>query len=77
MHLGCDTGFGHILAKRLAAYGFHVFAGCLFPNGDGAKRLKQENDNITIIGLDVTKDESVFEARKSVEKLIGEKSNIK
>ena len=26
---GCDSGFGHAAAGRLASIGFHVFAGCL------------------------------------------------
>lgn len=26
---GCDTGFGHALAKHLHKLGFTVFAGCL------------------------------------------------
>lgn len=24
---GCDSGFGHLAAKALDVYGFHVFAG--------------------------------------------------
>lgn len=26
---GCDTGFGHLLALKLVAHGFPVYAGCL------------------------------------------------
>src|SRR5687767_4910080 len=60
---GCDTGFGHNLAKRLDNYGFHVYAGCLFPSGEGAKCLQRECSNrLTIVKLDVTKDEDVIAA---------------
>ncbi|KAH6924652.1 hypothetical protein HPB50_021793 [Hyalomma asiaticum] len=31
---GCDTGFGHFLAKRLAHEKFFVYAGCLDADGD-------------------------------------------
>ncbi len=66
---GCDTGFGHILAKKLAHSGYHVYAGCLSNKSQGADDLRNEfPENITIIPLDVTKDESVSEARKQVEK---------
>ncbi|KAI1299978.1 17-beta-hydroxysteroid dehydrogenase type 6 [Halotydeus destructor] len=53
---GCDTGFGNLIAKSLSKKGFHVFAGCLFPDGDGAHELS-EMSNITVLPLDVTKDE--------------------
>ncbi|KAL3226978.1 hypothetical protein MRX96_024483 [Rhipicephalus microplus] len=36
---GCDTGFGHRLAKRLSRRGFLVFAGCL-----SSKNQKQVDD---------------------------------
>lgn len=66
---GCDSGFGNLLAKRLNSYGFHVFAGCLFPNGDGAVQLKKSCPrNLDIIKLDVTKGEDVDAARIFVEK---------
>lgn len=66
---GCDSGFGHLLAKKLNSYGFHVFAGCLFPNGEGANQLKKSClRNMDIIKLDVTKPEDVESARIFVEK---------
>ncbi|XP_054716961.1 17-beta-hydroxysteroid dehydrogenase type 6-like [Uloborus diversus] len=66
---GCDTGFGHHLARRLDSRGFHVFASCLFPDGEGAETLKENcSDRLQIIGLDVTKDDSVAEAFKFVKK---------
>lgn len=76
--LGCDTGFGHLLAKKLSNYGFTVFAGCLQPNGEGAKKLLREHhENLIIVPLDVTKDESVEAARKLVDNLIEDKSKLK
>ncbi|CAG2104407.1 unnamed protein product [Medioppia subpectinata] len=65
---GCDSGFGNKLAKRLATKGYHVFAGCLMPTESGAQDLGHEfPENITIIPLDVTKDDSVLNARKLVQ----------
>ncbi|KAI1286917.1 17-beta-hydroxysteroid dehydrogenase type 6 [Halotydeus destructor] len=69
---GCDTGFGHELAVKLDLYGFKVFAGCLFPDRDGAQSLKKKASNrLTVIKLDVTSDEDVFAARATVDKAIG------
>jgi len=52
---GCDTGFGNLTAKRLDAYGFTVFAGCLFPDAQTAIDLKLSTRNVRIVKLDVTK----------------------
>ncbi|XP_023850546.1 D-beta-hydroxybutyrate dehydrogenase, mitochondrial [Salvelinus sp. IW2-2015] len=71
---GCDSGFGHHLARRLDAQGFVVFAGCLFPNGDGAQTLHRESSsNMNILKLDVTKDEDVTQARTVVQSNLPEK----
>jgi hypothetical protein len=37
---GCDSGFGHALAKKLDSIGMKVFAGCLESDGPGAIELK-------------------------------------
>ncbi|EDO35671.1 predicted protein [Nematostella vectensis] len=51
---GCDTGFGHQLAKRLDKLGLRVFAGCLSEGGE--KNLQQCcSARLTTIRLDVTK----------------------
>ncbi|XP_063218228.1 D-beta-hydroxybutyrate dehydrogenase, mitochondrial-like [Bacillus rossius redtenbacheri] len=64
---GCDSGFGHAMALRLADMGFVVFAGCLFAEGQGAKQLKNTGrSNIHVIQLDVTSDEQVKRARDYV-----------
>jgi hypothetical protein len=39
---GCDSGFGHLTALELNKQGYHVFAGCLLLEGDGAKDLKKK-----------------------------------
>ncbi|XP_038662537.1 D-beta-hydroxybutyrate dehydrogenase, mitochondrial [Scyliorhinus canicula] len=65
---GCDTGFGHILAKQLDGLGFRVFAGCLSPDGPGAQGLKKEcSSQLSILKLDVTLDEDVNKVKEFVE----------
>ncbi|GFU09677.1 estradiol 17-beta-dehydrogenase 2 [Nephila pilipes] len=65
---GCDSGFGHRLAKRLDAKGFQVFAGCQFPSNTGASELRKWcSERLRIIELDVTKDESVNKAEQFVQ----------
>ncbi|XP_060561672.1 D-beta-hydroxybutyrate dehydrogenase, mitochondrial-like [Ruditapes philippinarum] len=60
---GCDTGIGHAAALRLRKAGFLVFAGCLKPDSDGAKVLKEKGGGrIRVIPLDVTNDESIKQA---------------
>ncbi|XP_022672005.1 17-beta-hydroxysteroid dehydrogenase type 6-like [Varroa jacobsoni] len=66
---GCDSGFGYGLVKRLDKLGYRVFAGCLYPDGEGAAKLKSETSNeVTILPLDVTKDESVDAAFETITK---------
>lgn len=65
---GCDSGFGNLVARRLDAYGFTVFAGCLFPDGDGAKKLAQETSKtFRIVKLDVTSKEDVERTVREIE----------
>ncbi|GFX63969.1 estradiol 17-beta-dehydrogenase 2 [Trichonephila clavipes] len=69
---GCDTGFGHLVAKRLDSKGFHVFATCLFPSGEGATELKKScSQRLQVLHLDVMKDESVKEAAEFVKQNLG------
>lgn len=69
---GCDSGFGHKLAKRLDEKGFQVFAGCLAPDREGARQLKETcSKNLTIVPLDVTDDWQV----RGVVKAVKEKMN--
>ena len=63
---GCDSGFGHHLAKYLHRLGFHVFAGCLLAgDGQGAQMLRQmerHSDRLHILALDITSEASVQQA---------------
>lgn len=69
---GCDSGFGHKLAKRLDEKGFLVFAGCLAPDREGARQLKETcSKNLTIVQMDVTDDWQV----RGVVKAVKEKMN--
>ncbi|KAK0058103.1 17-beta-hydroxysteroid dehydrogenase type 6 [Biomphalaria pfeifferi] len=70
---GCDSGFGHELAVRLDRMGYHVFAGCLAPDREGAKSLKDAaSDRLHIVPIDVTDDFQVLQAVKYVKDHIGE-----
>eukprot|EP00128_Syssomonas_multiformis_P016400 Colp12_sorted_trinity150504_noHs@26480 len=62
---GCDTGFGNLLAKRLAEAGATVYAGCF--TAEGAKNLQKETkDKVQTILLDVTKPETIAAAYEKV-----------
>lgn len=66
---GCDTGFGNLLARKLDAAGYKVYACCLFPSGEGAKQLKQDCSSLLqVVKLDVTSDEDAAAAYKTVER---------
>ncbi|KAK7880765.1 hypothetical protein WMY93_032578, partial [Mugilogobius chulae] len=71
---GCDTGFGHALALRLARLGVQVFAGVLDPKGPGAQSLtKQEPERITVLHMDVTDPEHIARVKEQVKKQLGDK----
>jgi len=59
---GCDSGFGHSTASRLASLGFQVFAGCLDPEGEGAASLRRESGLVEVFKCDVTEEDQVREA---------------
>eukprot|EP00058_Branchiostoma_floridae_P027066 XP_002612557.1 3-hydroxybutyrate dehydrogenase [Branchiostoma floridae] len=64
---GCDTGFGHLVAKRLHDLGFTVFAGCLLKDrgGDGARDLAaMASPRLHVVQMDVTSDDSVWKVRR-------------
>ncbi|XP_077531076.1 dehydrogenase/reductase SDR family member 9-like [Haemaphysalis longicornis] len=64
---GCDTGFGHLLAKRLAKDGFRVYAGCLRSTSHGATHLKLIH-GVRVLQLDVTREREVAEAFNTISK---------
>uniref|UniRef100_A0A8D3BXA5 Uncharacterized protein n=1 Tax=Scophthalmus maximus TaxID=52904 RepID=A0A8D3BXA5_SCOMX len=71
---GCDSGFGHQLARCLDHKGFVVFAGCLSPEGTGALSLaRQSSRNLKILKLDVTSEEDVQQAKRTVQENLPEK----
>jgi hypothetical protein len=60
-----------VLGIRLDGLGFTVFAGCLQPTGPDAVLLSREtSDRCTILSVDVTSQESLDEAKKTVEGLL-------
>ncbi|XP_046994918.1 estradiol 17-beta-dehydrogenase 2-like [Schistocerca americana] len=66
--VSCDTGLGHELARRLDALGVPVFAGCLFPEGPGARRLAADcSSRLRVLPLDVTSVQQVADAVASVQ----------
>ncbi|XP_076041215.1 17-beta-hydroxysteroid dehydrogenase type 6-like [Oratosquilla oratoria] len=71
---GCDSGFGSKLARRLDKIGYKVYAGCLSPEGEGALTLKAECSSLlTVLPLDVTKDEDVKAAYNTVKMTLGDR----
>ena len=63
------VGFGHDLAVELDSQGCTVYAGCLLPDGDGAKQLRELNSSrMHVLHLDVTNDSHVTDAIQYVEK---------
>jgi hypothetical protein len=55
--------------------GLTVFAGCLNPEGEGAFRLGQRKSNrMHVIPLDITKPDSVSQAKKTVYTLLHSKN---
>ncbi|PAV74891.1 hypothetical protein WR25_04035 isoform F [Diploscapter pachys] len=61
---GCDSGFGALLANRLAKNGQKVFAGCLTEKA--IAEMKKESSLIEAFLLDIRKDDSVAESVKFV-----------
>ena len=71
---GCDSGFGHQLARSLDQREFVVFAGCLFPEGSGAQRLARESSSrLKILKLDVTSERDVQQAKKMIQRSLPKK----
>jgi len=62
---GCDSGFGQQLAFALADKGYVVFAGCLRP--EATKQFEGDSHIISVV-MDVTKDDQVQAAAKTVSK---------
>ncbi|OWF53402.1 D-beta-hydroxybutyrate dehydrogenase, mitochondrial-like [Mizuhopecten yessoensis] len=71
---GCDTGFGHHLAKRLDDHGFDVFAGVLSTSSEGANSLRsRKSKRLHVLQLDITSQDEVDKAVKDIESKFGNK----
>ncbi|XP_026166702.1 17-beta-hydroxysteroid dehydrogenase type 2 [Mastacembelus armatus] len=69
---GCDSGFGHSLAKLLSDRGVKVFAGVLDVNGAGAQQLRERGcENLQVLQLDVTDGAQVERVRLHVSSQVG------
>lgn len=69
---GCDSGFGHLLARRLAQRGYRVLAACLTPAGaEGLRRGCHGHLRTTL--LDVTRPDSIRRAVEWVQGEVGER----
>ncbi|NXR47688.1 RDH1 dehydrogenase, partial [Hippolais icterina] len=68
---GCDSGFGNLLARRLARRGYRVLAACLTPQG--AESLRGAGGHLRTTLLDVTRSDSIRRAAEWVQKEVGEK----
>lgn len=76
MFLGCASGFGNDLAKRLDSKGFQVFASCRNAVGKGVNDLKENcSDRLKVFCLDVSNDESVATAVDFVQQNLGSNGN--
>ena len=73
---GCDSGLGFSLALYGYKLGLTVVAGCLRPDGDGAKELREKcPERLHVVQLDITNTQSVIAAVQNVQDFL-EKSNL-
>lgn len=70
---GCDSGFGNLLARRLARRGYRVLAACLTPQGAESLRGDTAGGHLRTTLLDVTRSDSIRRAAEWVGKEVGEK----
>lgn len=71
---GCDSGFGHALAKNLDKLGFTVFAGVLNEKSSGAEELRRNCSKcITVLQMDITKPEQIKDAHSRVAEKVQDK----
>jgi NAD(P)-dependent dehydrogenase (short-subunit alcohol dehydrogenase family) len=68
---GASTGIGEACVKRLAAAGFHVFAGVRKAE-DGAALQQATGDRVTPLLLDVTNTDQIAAAQATVATVVGE-----
>uniref|UniRef100_A0A673H902 Estradiol 17-beta-dehydrogenase 2-like n=1 Tax=Sinocyclocheilus rhinocerous TaxID=307959 RepID=A0A673H902_9TELE len=69
---GCDSGFGHDLAKFLDSAGMRVFAGVLDELHPGALKLKKDaSPNLTVLQLDITNSSQITQAHQYIQSQTG------
>ncbi|XP_016094071.1 17-beta-hydroxysteroid dehydrogenase type 2 [Sinocyclocheilus grahami] len=69
---GCDSGFGHDLARFLDSAGMRVFAGLLDELSPGALKLKKDaSPNLTVLQLDITNSSQITQAHQYIQSQIG------
>ncbi|XP_051739805.1 estradiol 17-beta-dehydrogenase 2 isoform X3 [Ctenopharyngodon idella] len=69
---GCDSGFGHDLARFLDSAGMKVFAGVLDELSPGALKLKKAaSPNLTVLQLDVTNSSQITQAHQYIRSQTG------
>lgn len=74
---GCDSGFGHNLAKILDKAGMKVYAGVLDEFGPGAQELREVSSaQLVILQLDITNLDQISEAHKLIKSQRGETGNL-
>ncbi len=67
---GASTGIGAACAVGLAKRGYEVFAGVRKPE-DGERLEEQAGQGLTPLELDVTRDDTIQAARKTIEAAVG------
>ncbi|XP_063035322.1 LOW QUALITY PROTEIN: retinol dehydrogenase 5 [Melospiza melodia melodia] len=70
---GCDSGFGRLLARRLARQGYRVLAACLTPQGAESLRGDTPGAHLRTVLLDVTRSDSIRRAAEWVHREVGDK----
>uniref|UniRef100_A0A672KVU3 Uncharacterized protein n=1 Tax=Sinocyclocheilus grahami TaxID=75366 RepID=A0A672KVU3_SINGR len=74
---GCDSGFGHDLARFLDSAGLRVFAGVLGELSPGALELKKAaSPNLTVLQLDITNSSQITQAHLYIQSQTGEKTSL-
>uniref|UniRef100_A0A8C2FFN1 Estradiol 17-beta-dehydrogenase 2-like n=1 Tax=Cyprinus carpio TaxID=7962 RepID=A0A8C2FFN1_CYPCA len=73
LKVGCDSGFGHDLARFLDSAGMRVFAGVLDELSPGALELKKAaSPNVTVLQLDITNSSQITQALQYIQSQTGE-----
>ncbi|XP_067235607.1 estradiol 17-beta-dehydrogenase 2 isoform X2 [Chanodichthys erythropterus] len=74
---GCDSGFGHDLARFLDSAGMRVFAGVLDELSPGALKLKKAaSPNLTVLQLDITNSSQITQAHQYIKSQTGKAGRI-